>query len=66
MRTLIVNGEEHRVDSADLAALLSALGYEGPWLATAVNGRIVHKPDRAREMLRDGDRIEILSPMEGG
>lgn len=63
---LIVNGEPEDCPAATLAELLSALEYEGDWLATAVNGDLVHREDRARHQLKQGDRIEILSPMQGG
>jgi sulfur carrier protein len=63
---LMVNGEAHEVAATTLAELLAALDYEGDWLATAVNCDLVHKANRAEFQLSDGDRIEILSPMQGG
>ena len=63
---LMVNGEAHEVAATALAELLAALDYEGDWLATAVNSDLVHKANRAEFKLSDGDRIEILSPMQGG
>ncbi|ESX99145.1 sulfur carrier protein ThiS [Mesorhizobium sp. M1066] len=63
---LMVNGEAHEVAATTLAGLLAALDYEGDWLATAVNNDLVHKANRAEFQLNDGDRIEILSPMQGG
>ncbi|QIO49616.1 hypothetical protein ELI49_36660 [Rhizobium ruizarguesonis] len=36
-----------------------ALDYEGEWLATAVNGELVHREDRADFTLGERDRIEI-------
>ncbi|ESZ70054.1 sulfur carrier protein ThiS [Mesorhizobium sp. M0976] len=63
---LMVNGEAHEVAATTLAGLLAALDYEGDWLATAVNSDLVHKANRAEFQLNDGDRIEILSPMQGG
>ncbi len=63
---LIVNGETQVLDTATLADLLQVLEYEGDWLATAVNGDLVHREDRADTHLADGDKIEILSPMQGG
>ncbi|MEB2844253.1 sulfur carrier protein ThiS [Rhizobiales bacterium RZME27] len=62
----IVNGEAQVLETVTLADLLEALEYEGEWLATAVNGDLVHREDRADTHLADGDRIEILSPMQGG
>lgn len=64
--TLIINGEEQEIAAATLADLLSALDYEGDWLATAVNGELVHRGDRAAFPLGERDRVEILSPMQGG
>ncbi|MER8576960.1 sulfur carrier protein ThiS [Mesorhizobium sp. M1409] len=63
---LTVNGKMHEVAATTLAELLAALDYEGDWLATAVNSDLVHKANRAKFQLSDGDRIEILSPMQGG
>jgi sulfur carrier protein len=63
---LTINGEEQDVAAETLAALLSALDYEGDWLATAVNGELVPRGERDRHVLKDGDRIEVLSPMQGG
>lgn len=63
---LIVNGEALDSAAPTLAALLAELDYEGDWLATAVNSDVVHKANRAEFRLSDGDRIEILSPMQGG
>lgn len=64
--TVIVNGEEQDIKATTLADLLAALDYEGDWLATAVNGELVHREDRAAFTLGANDRIEILSPMQGG
>ncbi|MDS7597995.1 sulfur carrier protein ThiS [Agrobacterium tumefaciens] len=63
---LLVNGDELDFVADTLAALLASLDYEGEWLATAVNGDLVHVEDRAGFQLKDSDRIEILSPMQGG
>jgi len=63
---LMVNGEAHEVAATTLAELLAALDYEGDWLATAANGDLVHRAKRAEFRLSEGDRIEILSPMQGG
>ena len=64
--TFIVNGEEQQIAAATQAELLSALDYQGEWLATAVNGELVHREDRGDFTLGERDRIEILSPMQGG
>ena len=63
---LIVNGEDHHLDAATLTDVLTLLEYEGGWLATAVNGELVHREDRAGHRLCDGDQIEVLTPLQGG
>lgn len=64
--TYTVNGEAWNGKAGTLAKLLSTLEYEGDWLATAVNGELVHREDREAFILKEGDRIEILAPMQGG
>jgi sulfur carrier protein len=63
---LTINGEDHQTDISDLSQLLTSLEYEGDWLATAVNGELVHREERPGFVLCDRDRVEILSPMQGG
>jgi sulfur carrier protein len=63
---LTVNGQSLDVRAATLDRLLDELAYEGPWLATAVNQNVIHAAERVRCALEEGDRIEILSPMQGG
>ncbi|TWB57643.1 sulfur carrier protein [Rhizobium sp. ERR 922] len=63
---LIINGETQIIEATTLSQLLTALEYEGEWLATAVNGELVHSDERDDYTLTDDDRIEILTPMQGG
>lgn len=63
---LMINGEDQDIDAATLAELLIALEYDGEWLATAVNGELVHREERSSFTLSERDRIEILAPMQGG
>ncbi|MBI0163118.1 sulfur carrier protein ThiS [Bartonella sp. M0283] len=63
---LFVNGEEKNVGAETLLALLNELDYQGDWLATAVNAELVSESEREDFKLNNGDRIEILSPMQGG
>lgn len=61
-----INGEG--VDAPDGAALAELLQLQSapPYAATAVNGVFVPRSRRADLVLRDGDEIEILTPMQGG
>jgi sulfur carrier protein len=63
---LVVNGELREVAAATLADALQSLDFAEAKVATAVNGEFV--PARAREAttLKDGDRIEIVAPRQGG
>lgn len=63
---LIVNGEAREVEAATLAAALDELGHGGAVVATALNGAFVPIRKRAETALKDGDRLEILTPMQGG
>jgi len=45
---------------------LNALGYGGKKIATAVNGQFVPAPARQTVKLTEGDKIEVVAPMQGG
>ena len=63
---LIVNGERHDIEAATVASLLEALGYEGAFFAVARNQEVVRRADWPKTELAEGDRIEILTPRQGG
>jgi len=63
---ILVNGASHETNAPDLAAALHDLGYGDSVVATAVNSEFVPAHSRASIRLTDGDRIEILAPMQGG
>lgn len=45
---------------------MTALGYSGRLYATAVNGEFVRATARQMTPLKDGDKVEIVSPRAGG
>lgn len=63
---ILVNGDSREIRAADLSGALEELGYGGAVVATALNGEFVPVPDRRSARLADGDRIEVLAPMQGG
>ena len=63
---ILVNGASRDIRAADLAAALEELGYGGAVVATAVNGEFVAAAERPGARLADGDRVEVLAPMQGG
>ena len=64
--TLLLNGQPHEVTAAPLADALAELGYAGKVVATAVNGDYVASRLRETVRLTEGDRIEVVAPMQGG
>jgi sulfur carrier protein len=62
---IVLNGEAREVAAANLADLLAECGFTGK-VATAVNEDFVPAGLRAGHSLNDGDRIEVLAPMQGG
>jgi sulfur carrier protein len=63
---ILVNGASHDISGGELAAVLEELGYRDCVVTTALNGEFVATAVRARTRLRDGDRLEVLAPMQGG
>ena len=63
---IIVNGDQREIAPGSLAVALDALGYGGKKIATAVNGRFVAAVQRPRVELCDGDKVEVVAPMQGG
>jgi len=63
---IVVNGETRDVRAPDLAALLAELDLGSDHVATAVNENFVRAKDRAGRVLAEGDRVEILTPRQGG
>ena len=61
-----VNGTEHELAAATLAEALAQLDYGAAVIATAVNGYFVPATVRATTALANGDKIEIVAPMQGG
>jgi sulfur carrier protein len=63
---ILVNGDWRETVTAQLGALLEELGYGDSVVTTAVNGEFVAVSARTRTPLSDGDRLEVLAPMQGG
>lgn len=65
-KALVINGERREIDAATLAQVLGALDYGDAKLATALNGEFIPARARAATLVKEGDRIEILAPKQGG
>ena len=63
---ILVNGAWRETVAAELSTVLEELGYGGAVVATAVNGEFVAVGVRPRTRLAEGDRVEVLAPLQGG
>ena len=64
---IILNGDAREVPAASsLARALDELGFGGTVVATALNGEFVASSARLHTKLSEGDRLEVLAPMQGG
>jgi sulfur carrier protein len=63
---ILVNGAWRETQREELAGALEELGYGGSVVSTAVNGEFIAAALRARTRLAEGDRVEVLAPMQGG
>jgi sulfur carrier protein len=63
---ILVNGAWRETLAARLAGMLEELGYGDAVVTTAVNGEFVAAGVRPRTLLTEGDRVEVLAPMQGG
>ncbi|WP_171097477.1 sulfur carrier protein ThiS [Ruegeria sp. HKCCD7255] len=62
---IVLNGEAREVQAETLSDLLDECGYSGR-VATAVNEDFVPSSLRIALKLVDGDRVEVVAPMQGG
>ncbi len=63
---ILVNGAWRDTGAVNLAGALEELGYADTVVATALNGEFVPAGSRPEARLTEGDRLEILAPMQGG
>ncbi|MGG7567967.1 sulfur carrier protein ThiS [Rhodovulum sp. DZ06] len=63
---ILLNGDPLETEAATVGALLEAEGLGGAKVATALNEEFIPAAQRAETALKDGDRLEVLAPMQGG
>ncbi len=63
---LYLNGEAVEVEAGTLAGLLEERGLGDRLVATAINEVFVAAASRETQELKDGDRVEVVAPMQGG
>ncbi|WP_171240424.1 sulfur carrier protein ThiS [Ruegeria sp. HKCCA5491] len=62
---IVLNGEPREVRAETLSDLLLECGFTGR-VATAVNEDFVPSTLRVAHKLTDGDKVEVVAPMQGG
>lgn len=63
---ITINGTPTEVQGDTLATLLDELGYGDDKVATALNETFVPTLARGQTALSSGDRVEIVTPRQGG
>ncbi len=64
---ITLNGEAREVrEGMTLDGLLGEIGLKEPMVATEVNLEIVVRAERAEKVLREGDKVEVVSFVGGG
>lgn len=63
---ITINGVSETVEEMTLADLCKRFNDHPHFIATAVNGVFVAVTSRGSHKLKDGDKIEIVSPRQGG
>lgn len=64
--SVFVNGQSIETTAVNLADLVAAQDLASKRVATALNGQFIPESRRATTPLNAGDRIEIVSPRQGG
>ncbi len=64
--TITINGEQQPLPQPQtIDQLLAAKGF-GKNIAVALNGAFIPRTTYRERLIKDGDSIEIVSPMQGG
>lgn len=63
---ILVNGDKVDVASHQLTNILENLGFQCNKVVVAVNQEFVAKESWSEYRIKDGDCLDVLSPIEGG
>lgn len=66
MKILLNDNEQLIDDATTLSSLIDAQGNEGGSFAVAINDTFIPRSDYEATALREGNRVELLIPMQGG
>ena len=63
---ITLNGEARDLTGPSVAEALAEIGLGAARVATALNGDFLPAAARAATLLKDGDALEVVAPMQGG
>ncbi|WP_347267548.1 sulfur carrier protein ThiS [Paracoccus sp. (in: a-proteobacteria)] len=63
---ITLNGQAHDLAGTSVAEALAEIGLAAARVATALNGTFLPAAARGDTMLKDGDALEVVAPMQGG
>ncbi len=63
---IFLNGSPYETNAGNLKQLCSHLGYKETEIATAINGEFIPRVARVETRINHDDKVEILSPRQGG
>jgi thiamine biosynthesis protein ThiS len=64
---ITINGQSHVIDDrSTLTVALKSLGFAPGQVAVAVNRTFVPKQEHSKYELQPGDRVDLISRIEGG
>lgn len=66
MPQVVVNGQVTDLIEKNLAKFVASKQKEGVRIAIALNEEFIPKANYESISLKDGDRIELVTPMQGG
>ena len=67
MISLRVNGEPYQFDTdCSIENALGVLGFRHNEVAVAINSEFVPRGEYAQTLLKEGDRVDVVAPVQGG
>ena len=67
MIQVTINGEPKQLQkNTTISEMLTQLDYQNEWLGVAINTTFISKTEHAQTIIKEGDNIDILSPIQGG
>ena len=62
-----INGKPQQLKpDTTIQEMLKTLDYQNKWLGVAINTTFISKTAHDKTIIKEGDHIDILSPIQGG